>query len=362
MSLGRTGDQIKPVTEALKELKDAMQKGQVTTSKVFPYFEELLRRESARGLDIARVSSQAEQGRFETQLDIGWQNFTKGGGEAGLSYFWRMMQKMGSWWEENGAALGKHFEELMLWVNVVRIAIRDLFNFAVSGEENDLVSIINEWGINIQGIRDEIVKIFENIGKVFTGGDQTFGETILVKIQNFSDSVIKILKNLNEFFIGLSTMMDGYRQWDQASWVQKLTGQAEGQGQILKGIGQMTSAAVAGSWNAGVASKDLLMTNKSNRPDTEYSQTFGGIKNYRVPADQIIPPTTPSSSVPMFSRNENVNTHTIDVNVKVSGDPEQVKLFAANEIADQLKTKVPEIAMNTFGQSMTKSATAAGKY
>ena len=127
MSLGRSGSAILKGEKAITELTDAMKKGAVKSAKVLPYLEELMRRDSAAGLVEARGSSVAEQNRFRNQVSEGWMNFSKGGGETGIAYFWQMMQKMGQWWIDNGSTLGRYFESAMIGLDAFRLSVMELW-------------------------------------------------------------------------------------------------------------------------------------------------------------------------------------------------------------------------------------------
>lgn len=167
-SLGRTGDQALKGQKAIEELNKAMENGQVISAKILPHVAQIAREMAEPGLAEARGASFAEQARFANQVARGWANFRQGGGEEGLAYFWRMMQEMGTWWENNGEMLGGYFKILMVDLNTLRVGIKEFFEFAWTGEGNDLTKILRDsLGIDAVALREQVIQIGTQIADLF---------------------------------------------------------------------------------------------------------------------------------------------------------------------------------------------------
>lgn len=205
-SLGRTGDKALKGQKAIEELNKAMEKGNVISDKILPHVARIAKEMAEPGLARARQTSSAEQGRFENQITRGWANFREGGGEAGLAYFWRMMQEMGAWWESNGNALGGYFEVLMVDLNTLRVGLKEFFEFAWTGEENDLTAILKEsLGIDAVALREQVIEIGKQISDLFERlavalgfkKEGSYVKGISDKFAVFMENFSKILKHVD---------------------------------------------------------------------------------------------------------------------------------------------------------------------
>lgn len=220
--LGRTGDAVKRGDEAIKDLLDATQKGQVISAKILPLVEEIARRESEPGLWKMRESSNAERNRFWNLVEEGWQRFGEGGGEEGLSYFWIMMQDFGQWFKDNGRELGWYFKRLMVDLNVFKVGMSEFIDFAWNGASNDLTDIVKEnWGIDLIAVRDRVIEIYESIksgviriltsmgfiedGSLLKGLNTKFGtfltdlEKMFVHVEGMVASIARFLRAWDNF-------------------------------------------------------------------------------------------------------------------------------------------------------------------
>lgn len=355
MSLGRSGTAILRGEKAITELTAAMKKGAVKSAKVLPYLEELMRRDSAAGLAEARGSSVAEQNRFRNQISQGWMNFSSGGGESGVAFFWQMMQRIGSWWIENGSAIGQAFETSMYWLDAFRLGVYEFISFAKSGESNSFVQWASSWGINLTALRDEVVKIFAELGRIFGVGE---GMDLKTKIQNFSLRLKDILASVGEMLGYIATFLSVANKLSERKWyesfamfnpfsdVSKETRQ--GMGAVLGAGGSVIGATKSA---AGVLTDTVGLTNPNYSDYARYGNARGGygFNNPATPSPWT--PTTPTDiSGGMtrrsdFAPSQNVN-HT--VKLEVTGNAEvlgalmderakaQFPVLLSNEIARQV--------------------------
>ena len=205
MSLGRTGAGILKGEKAITELTDAMKKGSVKSAKVLPYLEELMRRDSASGLAEARGSSVAQQNRFRNQVSEGWMNFSAGGGEGGIAFFWKIMQDMGQWWISNGAALGRAFETSIYWLDAFRAGVYELSQFISTGEHNSFTNWARSLGVDVDVIRESLLRLRDSVLKLL-GIDSTNVSTILDTIV---ERLIQFIKRLQEIADGATRVVNG---------------------------------------------------------------------------------------------------------------------------------------------------------
>lgn len=355
MSLGRTGDMIKEGQPAIEELGDAMKKGNVYSSKVLPYVAEIAKQMAEPGLAEARGASFAQQNRFMNQLTTGWMNFSSGGGESGIAFFWQMMQRIGSWWIENGSAIGQAFETSMYWLDAFRLGVYEFISFAKSGESNSFVQWASSWGINLTALRDEVVKIFTELGRIFGVGE---GMDLKTKIQNFSLRLKDILASVGEMLGHIATFLSVANKLSERNWyesfamfnpfsdVSKETRQ--GMGAVLGAGGSVIGATKSA---AGVLTDTVGLTNPNYSDYARYGNARGGygFNNPATPSPWT--PTTPTDiSGGMtrrsdFTPSQNVN-HT--VKLEVTGNAEvlgalmderakaQFPVLLSNEIARQV--------------------------
>ena len=212
-SLGRTGTSVKTGQKAIEELGDQMKKGNVYSEKVLPYVAEIAKRMAAPGLAEARGASFAEQNRFMNQLTIGWRNFSQGGGEQGISYFWQMMQKMGQWWISNGDSLGRMFHATIIGLDAFRLSVMEVWKFLSSGEHNSITDWARSLGIDVDVIRESLLRLRDAILKLL-GIDSNNVGTIL---ETIIDRLVVFINRLAEIANGATQVVRGVDQVKQAT-------------------------------------------------------------------------------------------------------------------------------------------------
>lgn len=323
-SLGREGEKALKGQKAIEELNKAMEGGKVISSKILPHVAEIARKMAEPGLAEARGASFAEQARFANQGAKGWANFRTGGGEEGLAYFWRMMQEMGTWWENNGSGLGNYFKILMVDLNTLRVGLKEFAEFAWTGEENDFSRIMSDYGINIQETRLHIVKIFDELGNIFGGGD---GVDLKTRIQNFSSKLNDILKAVGDMLANIAVFMDSARQLNTLRWQDsyKLFNPFSEESKTLRqgqmGLVNATGDVLGATKSAGGALTDILGLSNPNL--TDYRKHGNGMTGYGGTAPLLnLPQTTPQQMyTPAMQSNMQQINGNVNVNVNVTGDP-----------------------------------------
>jgi tape measure domain-containing protein len=325
MSLGRTGNALLKGEKAITELADAMKKGAVKSAKVLPYLEELMRRDSAPGLSQARTSSIAEQNRFRNQVDQGWKNFSSGGGEQGVAFFWQMMQKMGTWWVDNGATLGGYFESAVRWLDTFRLGVYEFFQFTKTGETNSFVEWVSGFGINLEAFRVEFVKMFENISRIFGGvGEETDLKT---RIQNFGLRLQEILAEVNVVLAGIARFIEATRGLSEKKWYESYAllnpfsdlskRSREAAGGIMQAVGGVTGATTSA---AGVFTDQVGVTSPTRTDYSLFGNGKGGYNNKTwiptAPSELATRPSDVNPEIPRVSK--------LDVRLDVQGNQELI--------------------------------------
>lgn len=412
MSLGKTEKEAKENRNAMKELTDAMGKGLVKPDKIFPILVDLMKQASAEGTEAARRSPSAQEDRFWNRMEKGWENFTKGGGASGIANFWNdLTGSVGTWFEENGAWLGKQFEILIQRFKVFRIGLTDLFKYLWDGENTGFVTwLAQEKGIDLSGVRVFISDLWEGLkgivlnvaGAIGLVDEQTgkvdfaeFGN----RLRNFGSSVAKAISMVMEMFSSLARAFElnmeilrgGFGEMAKSfvPGTDAYRKRMEAADLVIRAIGSGFSAtAEAGK---AVAAPFLPSTSSLHDPKTElpfvyadYSlvspnNTFVGsrlsgdsgfsgapIRRRIIPQDVISNPGTgmymptavnalPTSNVAQGGRYFGLDAQKmapldVNVNVKmeVSGDPEQMKLYAAEEVAKGIADRVPKLLDESF--------------
>lgn len=207
MSQGKTKEQAKADKDAIQKLADEMKKGNVKSDKIFPFLAQLMMEAAAPGIATARLSSGAEEDRFWNKMYKGWENFTTGGGEKGLQFFWQMMQNLGDWFSSNGAELGNYFRILMVDLNTLRVGLKELFQFAWTGKSNDLVEIAKENGFDLPKIRDSLLQLFDSIGVLVKQVLKSLGfDTGNGLVAGLGAKILRFTEDLNKVFVSLTEM------------------------------------------------------------------------------------------------------------------------------------------------------------
>ena len=363
MSLGRTGVGILKGEKAITELTDSMKKGAVKSAKVLPYLEELMRRDSAAGLSEARGSSVAEQNRVRNQVAQGWANFSAGGGESGLAFFWRIVQRMGTWWETNGAALGRGFETLIYWLDAVRLGVGEFFSFMSTGTHNSFSKWLGDMGIDIAAWRESILQLKDAIFKLLNLDKSGQGLTELSnRLITFTDSLRQIVDNITLIVQGLNKVTSSKpigmtaEEADQIragvkngiSPIETIRMQQDarfntsiwqGIKDVFNGMTGGTSAAASGL--QGLATGGNAPTPLGIRIDplrTDYGRDWG---------------TTPSSILSPTTSAMSPQRQTLDVNLNVTGNPEVI-----NQLIDQRSREAFPLLLSS---EIAKSVTSAAK-
>ena len=362
-SLGRTGDQALKGQKAIEALNAAMEKGQVISAKILPYVAEIAKQMAAGGINEARLSSFAEQNRFQNQMAMGWKAFREGGGESGLAFFWRIMQRMGTWWETNGAALGKGFETLIYWLDVVRLGVGEFFSFMSTGTHNSFSKWLGDMGVDIAAWRESILRLKDAIFKLLNLDQSGQGLTELSnRLITFTDSLRQIVDNITLIVQGLNKVTSSKpigmtaEEADQIragvkngiSPIETIRMQQDarfntsiwqGIKDVFNGMTGGTSAAASGL--QGLAAGGNTPTPLGIRIDplrTDYGRDWG---------------TTPSSILSPTTSAMSAQRQTLDVNLNVTGNPEVI-----NQLIDQRSREAFPLLLSS---EIAKSVTSAAK-
>lgn len=352
------------VKEPVKELLDAMQKGNVITAKILPMVEEIARERAKTGIEAARETSGAERSRFLNQITNFWSNFAAGGGESGLAKFWKMLQEFSSWLESNGGVLGRRFELLIYDLDIFWTGIKEFADFAMNGTENDLVDIFRSWGINLQEIRKDVLEIFDSLKNIFAGGEGgSWSDTLVTKIQNFSIGLQRILKEVKDMLYSINLFFEGYNEWSQMSWFDKIFMSGEAKMKMFSGVGGATVDAFQATHQAGDMVLNVLGRNTSiaNSDYELYGNSRGGFSP-QTPVPQIVnqlPSTSPSAVLPptVNQIRQNVGGE-VNVKVEIVGDNDLVSQLNSPESISLIKNTM----IQGIGEMCTKSMVDAGLF
>jgi len=361
--LGRTGDQALKGQKAIEELNKAMEKGQVISAKILPYVAEIAKQMAAGGINEARLSSFAEQNRFQNQMSMGWKAFREGGGESGLAFFWRIMQRMGTWWETNGAALGKGFETLIYWLDVVRLGVGEFFSFMSTGTHNSFSKWLGDMGIDIAAWRESILQLKDAIFKLLNLDQSGQGLTELSnRLITFTDSLREIVDNITLIVGGLNKIVTpkplgmtesdaeqirtGVKNGISPIETIRMQQDARFNTSIWQGIKDVFSGMTGGTSAAASGLQGLTAGGNTPTPlgiriaplRTDYGRDWG---------------TTPSSILSPTTSVMSAQRQTLDVNLNVTGNPEVI-----NQLIDQRSREAFPLLLSS---EIAKSVTSAAK-
>lgn len=401
MSLGKTEKDAKENRNAMKELTDAMSKGLVKPDKIFPILVDLMKQASAEGTEAARRSPSAQEDRFWNRMEKGWENFTKGGGASGIANFWNdLTGSVGAWFEENGAWLGKQFEILIQRFKVFRIGLTDLFKYLWDGENTGFVTwLAQEKGIDLSGVRvffrelwataqDVGLNLAKTVGLIDKDGNfdfKTFGERIKAFITGVGEA-LGHLKNMIYYLSHAFSQIGQILQGGVTSVVKtqipftkenSLLGAAiTNLGYAAGSFGQATGSAFGAMTAPIVPKTEDAPGNTPNPLSNKLTSMMVGsgssgmsLRQHKLTFPELYPsvvhgvgmsmPTAvnalPTSSVAQGGQAFGLDAQKmapldINVNVKmeVSGDPEQMKLYASEEVARSIADRVPRLLDESF--------------
>lgn len=353
MSQGRSITDMKRGQKALEELYDAMQKGNVYSAKVLPYVAEIAKRMAEGGLEEARTSAFAERGRFMNQITEGWQNFTNGGGASGLAFFWReIMMPMGEWWNSNGAMLGSYFEKFMYDINMVRLGLKEFFEFAYTGQTNSFVEYMKQQGIDLELIRTGLVSIFDKLGEMLSKVAELLGFTkegdlgkgVADKLGVFVENVSKILTHIDSLLNNVTRFMTAWNYLSQLNATQMATLVVPGT-QANRAFAEMVNSAGSGVMDVGRATGSAFNTSKDVLTGSGSPTVIPKIpdKRYSEWGDSSIPRFSESLSRPVATKH--------DIQLTVNGNVDIAQLLNTPEAQTEL--------IKSAGMAINKSFTSA---
>lgn len=381
---GKVGPNALTGQKAIAELLEATKKGLVITSKILPEVEKIARERSAASLDKIRNSSQGQRANFMNQIDQGWQNFTEGGGEAGLMKFWMMAQQLSGWWRDNGNTLGKYFELFIYDLQTMATGIGEAFSFILSGKQNDLVEIAADNGIDLVAIRDNVIDLGKGLRDIFKAASEILGidtgEGFMVglgrKIVAFTNDLLPVMESFKSLLIHIASFMNSWRFFSDLSWSEKMgstvsafvpgTRANQHFGNMLYQAGAATGSVIGATWNMGGALGNLA-TQPGNSMSIPYSAQGTGIRS-TLPFGEwgkkyydTVPPVPGSvasiaQGLGSSSLGFNNSAFKVDINLNVSGDPESLKLFVTNELQDVVKNRVDYSLSSAFTSALTSAA------
>lgn len=159
--------------KAVQALGEAMKKGKVTPDKIFPYVTQIMKQRAASGLDDSRNLASAQQARFMNERQQFLQDFSKNGGEAGFSTMWRTLANGMAKLREDAPIIGEYFNKGAQAFAKFFEGLQNISNFARTGEMNALTVKLEEAGVDVVGLRNQVLEMFSSVQKAFSG---IFGE------------------------------------------------------------------------------------------------------------------------------------------------------------------------------------------
>lgn len=335
-----------------------------------------------------------------------------GGASGIANFWNDLTGSVGAWFEENGAWLGKQFEILIQRFKVFRIGLTDLFKYLWDGENTGFVTwLAQEKGIDLskvrafisdfwQGLKGIVMSVAAAVGLVDEQTGKISFEEFGNRLRNFGSSVAKAISMVMEMFSGFARVFELSMEISSGGYVEMFKSFIPGTdafskrmeitGLLIRAIGSGFSAtAEAGKAVAAplIPSTSSLYNPKTEEPPFVYgdyplvspSNTFVGsrlsgdsgfsgapIRRRIIPQEVISNPGTrmsmptaadalPTSSVAQGGQSFGLNAQKIapldiNVNVKmeVSGDPEQMKLYASEEVSRGIAERVPKLLDESF--------------
>ena len=335
LKLGKNQSNMLKGDKAITALTDAMKKGSVKTAELIPFLDALMRRDAAPGLAQARQSSIAGENRFGNEKDRFWDNFQKGGGEKGLKTFWDMMAGMMTWWADNGTTLGRYFESSIYYLDGFRLAIGEFWKFATTGESTQITDWLKEQGIDMDGIRESVIKVLTSLSNLFTEIGEMVGFNkdgswmlgLKDKITTFSNNLIGIMESLSSMLDNIHLAISSFRQFKDLTLMEQagmfMPGQKSNKlvTDMILGTGGAVGDIVGGTWKAGTTAKDVLIGDKSSPGSYIPSEREKLIS--QIPG--MWSPTSPEGIAANNKREQIIwQKSEVDVKVNITGDEKAI--------------------------------------
>lgn len=355
MSMGRDPATMKKGQQALEELYKAMEDGKVYAAKVLPHVETIAKRLAEPGLTEARQSSIAERSRFMNQIGGFWRNFTQGGGDAGMGNFWRSMQRIGEWFETKGALVGWYFEYFTLMFDEMLLGLKELYQFATTGEATSITDAMKENGWDVDGIRTAVLGFFSAIGDVFTSVRNLLGfedgkgaQELSGRIIRFSNQMTKVIQSLTNMLMSISQALQGWAAYNSMSSKDKIVALtvpgSEQNKQLLaitKGVTGAISGGISATADAANAVSSVLAPAPSTTTPTNNtlaSARAGVLQNHSAMFGGDIPMYTPAMQKE-FTSNRNVN-------IRIEADADVLRVLDGDALQRAVESASVDAANN----------------
>lgn len=173
MFLANGGEPKLTGEKAISALGEAMKKGKVKASDIFPFVTQIMKTRSASGIDDARSLASSEQARFMNQRQMFLQRFSDNGGEEGFRTFWKTMADGMTRIQEMAPQIGAWFKVGAEAVDALFATIREVSDFIQTGEMNSIASWMQENGFDVVQLRTDIIALYDDVKAKFT---ELFGD------------------------------------------------------------------------------------------------------------------------------------------------------------------------------------------
>lgn len=193
--------------KAISALTEAMKKGKVKSSEVFPYVTDIMKERSASGIDDARNLSSSQQARFMNSRQLFLQQFSDNGGEEGFSTFWKTMAQGMERITAMAPQLGNYFKGASEIVSGLFLALGEVYDFVTTGEMTSVAQWLQDNGINVLALREDILSMITEVKKQFTElfGESSLGERAMAVMKAVFDTGL-----IKEYVLYLKQTADIY--------------------------------------------------------------------------------------------------------------------------------------------------------
>jgi hypothetical protein len=111
------------------ELGKAMKDNKLISSELLPIVSELMMAKARPAIEAASNTGTANQNRFTNARTAFFENFAKGGGDAGFSNIWKTLAELTEQAAGNSEMLGANFRIATAYVSVMVATLQDLGDF-----------------------------------------------------------------------------------------------------------------------------------------------------------------------------------------------------------------------------------------
>ncbi|MNK14286.1 hypothetical protein D3C87_323860 [compost metagenome] len=226
-------------SKATSELGDAMKKNKLISSELLPIVSELMMAKARPALEAASQTGTANQNRFNNARTSFFENFAKGGGDAGMSNIWKALGDLTQQAADNAEMLGANFRVATAYVRIFLGEVADLIDY-ITGDAKD-GNIFKQ--IFTPEMEQQIRLIGENLAIALGPLTNLDMSNSTAQIKGFLQEILSLVQALTS----VSTLIQGIVTLDRDKFMAGLKGFSLGVAGAVSPVAQQQLSGLLGN-------------------------------------------------------------------------------------------------------------------